>query len=166
MLHPETRKWVEIEQMREQRFLRILENIFKLLAELCCNRNFISKRYVDRYLNATNDEGVQTVISYLNIPISPHLGNHLFSLVTNCYIDSSPRIDRHKPLAVLAFALPEKPLSSNSSDMHNLDTPLKEGLLDRSSPAPADKYLSRAWSISNILEGMASNEPGLNEIEF
>jgi hypothetical protein len=28
--------------------------IFKLLAVLCCNRNFISKRYVDRYLNATN----------------------------------------------------------------------------------------------------------------
>lgn len=83
-----------------------MEKIFQLLAELCCNRNFISKRYVDRYLNANNHEGVQTVISYLNIPISPHLSDYLFSLVTNCYIDSSPRIDRHKPLAVLAFVLP------------------------------------------------------------
>lgn len=138
-----------------------MEKIFQLLAELCCNRNFISKRYVDGYLNATNGEGVQTLISYLNIPISPHLSNYLFSLVTNCYIDSSPRIDRHKPLAVLAFALPEKPLSSNSSDVPNNET-LREGLLDKSSPAPAEKYLSRAWSISNMLEGMASNEPGLN----
>jgi hypothetical protein len=105
---------------------------------------------------------VQTVISYLNIPISPHLSNYLFSLVTNCYIDSSPRIDRHKPLALLAFAFPERPLSSNSSDLPDQESPLREGLLDRSGVAPAEKYLSRAWSISNMLEGMASNEPGLN----
>jgi hypothetical protein len=162
ILHPEKRRWVEIEQLGEARFLLILEHIFNLLANLCENRNFISKRYIDHYLNATNKEGVQTIIAYLNIPITPALSNYLFALVTNCYIDSSPRIDRHKPLAVLNFSISDKPPSSNSSDMP--DQSVREALLDKSEPGV--KHMSRVWRISNMLEGMVSDEPGLNEVEF
>lgn len=140
--------------MAEARFLRILERIFNLLAKLCENRNFISKRYVDRYLNATNEEGVQTVISYLNILITPALSNYLFSLVTNCYIDSSPRINRYKPLAVLNFTISDKPASSHLSDHPDS---LREGLLNKADHSePGDKYTSLVWKVSNMLEGMES----------
>lgn len=136
----------------------MLEGIFNLLAKICENRNFVSKRYVDRYLNATNDEGAQTVISYLNIPISPAFCNSLFALITNCYIDSSPRIDRYKPLAVLNFSFPESAILSEPSGPL-----LNEPLLDKSAPAVR---VGGTWHISNMLEGIESNEPGLNNLEF
>lgn len=85
--------------------MKIIEKTFHLLSKLCENRNFISKRYIDKYLNDTNKDGNQVIISYLNIPISPDLSKTLFSLVTNCYIDSSPRIDRNKPLLVIDFTI-------------------------------------------------------------
>ncbi len=103
MLHPQFKKWTEIQQITDSKYVLILQRIFSLLSKLCENRNFISKQYIDRYLNAVNKDAVQIIISYLNIPISLNLSNSLFSLVTNCYIDSSPRIDRHKPLPILNF---------------------------------------------------------------
>jgi len=54
------------------------------------------------------------MISYLNVPLNQELSNNLFSLITNCYIDSSPRINRKKPLAVVIFAFAKEQSSRMS----------------------------------------------------
>lgn len=97
-----------MDQVREPLLLEIVERMFKLFSSICEDRNFISKMYVHEYINHENEDqdgGVKIIITYLNIPISPHLSNHLYSLITNCYIDSSPRIDRTKPLSIILFNL-------------------------------------------------------------
>lgn len=48
------------------------------------------------------------MIAYLNMPISTKLCSSLHSLITNLYIDSSPRINREKPLSVINFSLTVK----------------------------------------------------------
>ena len=83
--------------------LKIIEGLFELLWSLCSNRNFISKKAINKYLNENNKNGPSILISYMNIPISKRLLNNLYGLITNLYIDSCPRINRAKPLSVINF---------------------------------------------------------------
>ena len=57
------------------------------------------------------------LISYLNVPISQALSNNLISLLTNCYIDSAPRLNRHKPLPVIQFVISRVKARDYSSRM-------------------------------------------------
>lgn len=92
---------------------------------------------------------MQIIISYLNIPISPKLSNHLFSLITNCYVDSSPRIDRTKPLAIINFT------PDDSKEYHRPEgSSLRENLLQKEELSESTE---KVWAISNVLEGMSTN---------
>lgn len=87
------------------------------------------------------------MISYLNIPISVKLANSMLSLITNCYIDSAPRINRYKPLAVLNFSFSDD--DSVASDRPTLQSNLKETLLNKGEKLT--KYQSNSWKVSNTL---------------
>lgn len=116
----------------------MVEESFHLFSVLCCNRNFIAKSYIHQYLNLHNRDGVEVIINYLNIPLSGTLSNYLFSLITNLYVDSCPRINRHKPLFVINFVfkkgeeeLSGKENSRVSNEEAELSTRLRENLLSR-----------------------------------
>ena len=96
-------RWFEIDQIKEPILMTVIEGIFKLFSSICEDRNFIGKNYVHEYLNQEGPAGVKIIITYLGVPVTPKLSNNLFSLITNCYIDSSPRISRTKPLSVILF---------------------------------------------------------------
>ena len=106
---------IDIEQIKDPLILKIVESIFELMSSLCSNRNFISKKAINRYLNHDNKEGPSILIAYLNIKISKRLLNNLYGLITNLYIDSCPRINRFKPLSVINFVF------SSSSDYNRSD---------------------------------------------
>lgn len=59
---------------------------------LCSQRNFISKKYVNNLLNSNQQNTIEVLIAYLSMPIPAKLINNIYSLITNLYIDSSPRI--------------------------------------------------------------------------
>ena len=83
----------------------MVEQIFKLFSLLCENRNFASKHYINHYINEESKYGIDIIISYLNVEISQNMTNNLFAFITNCYIDSSPRINRHRPLPLIVFQI-------------------------------------------------------------
>jgi hypothetical protein len=103
-----------------------------LFSLLCENRNFISKRYIHSYLNEQNRDGIEIIISYLNVQISQTLTNTLFSFITNCYIDSAPRISRHRPLALMVFQINSQKESSNnlSAEETIMSGRIRDALLD------------------------------------
>ncbi len=80
------------------------------------------------------------------MPISEKLCNSLYLLITNLYIDSSPRIDREKPLSVVNFALVSSPRSVQEE--HEMSGKLKTQLLDKL----VESYTSRPLMISNLLQ--------------
>jgi len=80
------------------------------------------------------------------MPISEKLCNSLYLLITNLYIDSSPRIDREKPLSVVNFALVSSPRSVQEE--HEMSGELKTQLLDKL----VESYTSRPLMISNLLQ--------------
>lgn len=45
---------IDIEQVKDPLILRIIEGIFELFWSLCSNRNFISKKAINKYLNQEN----------------------------------------------------------------------------------------------------------------
>lgn len=102
------------------------------------------------------------MISYLNVPLNQELSNNLFSLITNCYIDSSPRINRKKPLAVVIFAFAKEQSSRMSGQEAELSGRLKDTLLNKAEKS----YYSRPLNISNILAGGMNLQPSLNGLEL
>jgi hypothetical protein len=94
---------IDIEQIKDPIILQIVEGLFELLASLCSNRNFNAKRAINKYLNHDNKEGPSILIAYLDIPTTKRLLNNFYGLITNLYVDSCPRINRYKPLAVINF---------------------------------------------------------------
>lgn len=130
MLHPTTKRWVEIDQLREPHLLLILERIFSLFSHLCENRNFISKRYIHSFLSEQSKDSIEIIITYLNVLITNTFTNTLFSFITNCYIDSAPRITRHRPLALIVFQLhTNKDSSKLSAEETIMSGRLKDALL-------------------------------------
>jgi hypothetical protein len=130
MVHPGSRRWVEIEQVREPHLLLVLERIFALFSNLCENRNFVSKRYIHSYLSEQGKDSIEIIITYLNVLITKTFTNTLFSFITNCYIDSAPRISRHRPLALIVFQLHNNKESSRlSAEETIMSGRLKDALL-------------------------------------
>lgn len=103
-IEEEPAHYVEVERVRDAFFLTIIEQVFQLFSLLCSNRNFISKKHINLFLTSGTQHGLEILIAYLSMPISEPLTNSLYSLITNLYVDSSPRIDRLKPLSVVNFA--------------------------------------------------------------
>jgi hypothetical protein len=135
-------KWYEIDQVKGQTLLMtIIERIFKLFSEICEDRNFIGKISVHEYLNQESSSGVKIIITYLNIQLSPHLSNNLYALVTNCYIDSSPRINRTKPLAVILFNIEGEEVSLHEEKSYRVN------LLDKQKKVTSGK----SFEMSNVL---------------
>jgi hypothetical protein len=111
-----------------------LERIFTLFSHLCENRNFVSKRYIHSFLSDQSKDSIEIMISYLNVSIiTKTFTNTLFSFITNCYIDSAPRISRHRPLALIVFQItPLKDGTKLSAEAEEtiMSGRLKEALLD------------------------------------
>ena len=146
--------------MREKELEAILERVFLLFSLLCENRNFISKRYIHSYINDQNREGIEVIISYLNVQLSRTLTNNLFSFITNCYIDSAPRISRHRPLALIIFQTNgNKEISNNlSAEETIMSGRLRDALLDNAERS----YATRPVDLpSSKIRPMAS-EPSLS----
>jgi hypothetical protein len=56
--------------------------------------------------------------------------NTLFSFITNCYIDSAPRISRHRPLALIVFQMQSNKENSRiSAEETIMSGRLKDALL-------------------------------------
>ena len=110
-----------------------MERVFTLFSHLCENRNFISKRYIHSFLSDQSKDSIEIMISYLNVGITKTFTNTLFSFITNCYIDSAPRISRHRPLALIVFQItPHKDGTKLSAEAEEtiMSGRLKDALLD------------------------------------
>lgn len=112
---------------------------------LCFHRNFISKTSIHSFLSSGSSNNIQVMIAYLNMPISPKLLNSLYSLITNLYIDSSPRIIREKPLSVINFSLVT--VARSIQEEVEMSDRIKSTLLNKLE----ESYQSRPLMISNIL---------------
>lgn len=125
---------------------------------LCYHRNFISKTCIHKFLSQGSSNNIEVMIAYLNMPISAKLSNSLYSLITNMYIDSSPRIKTEKPLSVVNFALTAAPRSVQE-EVEMTDR-VKSALLSKLE----ESYQSRPLQISNLLLMTAklSMEPSLS----
>ena len=110
-----------------------MERLFTLFSHLCENRNFISKRYIHSFLSDQTKDSIEIIISYLNVAITKTFTNTLFSFITNCYIDSAPRISKHRPLALIVFQITQNKGGSRLSAEEEetiMSGRLKEALLD------------------------------------
>lgn len=160
--HPIKNVWMELDQVKEQYLLTIVQRIIKLLSQLCQDRNFISKIYIHNYLNKAKQNGVEIIITYLNIPLSPNLSNHLYSLITNCYIDSSPRINRKKPLPVILFNLRNEKKTPHEDDLEKSGRLLQSALLSKTEYP----YRAQPFQISNLLNNLQILQPSLTAQEL
>lgn len=112
---------------------------------LCFHRNFISKTSIHSFLSSGSSNNIEVMIAYLNMPISSKLLNSLYSLITNLYIDSSPRIIREKPLSVVNFSLVA--VARSVQEQIQMTDRIKSTLLNKLE----ESYQSRPLMISNIL---------------
>lgn len=141
-----------------------MEEVFKLFSFLSYHRNFISKKYIHQYLSQGSNNNIEVMIAYLNMPISQKLCNSLYLLLTNLYIDSSPRIDREKPLSVVNFSLVSAPRSAQAQEQHQMSDRIKTTLLGKLEQS----YQSKPLLISNLLLMSAnlSMQPTLSHEEL
>lgn len=112
--------------------MRVIEEVFKLFSMLAFHRNFISKKFIDQFLSQGSNNNIEAIIAYFGptMPISEKLCNSLYLLITNLYIDSSPRIDREKPLSVVNFSLVSSPRSMQEEENIMTDK-IKSTLLNK-----------------------------------
>lgn len=154
----ETGRYIEIDQIRNSTFATVVEEVFKLFSMLAFHRNFISKKSIHSFLSAGCSNNIEVLIAYLNMPISSKLCSSLYSLITNLYIDSSPRINREKPLSVINFSFAQ--VSKSMHEENELSDRLKSALLFK----VEESYQTKPLLISNLLAMSAkmSMEPTLS----